>query len=309
MWQITFPVLVFVGTILGLLFEIKLIAVFAYLLAWWSYIFAVDAWCLRKGYPTVFYPKVWHVRNIWLLYVSALSWLIFEFYNFFIKNWHYVNIPEPAIIWVPGTLIAFATVLPGIFVTRNLIYGLGWFRKLRIRAFTVRSIHLYLMTALGAAFTILPLTQPKIFFPFVWGGLLFLLVPLNYRSFDFRSVLRQLSQGKPGIFLELLVAGLFCGFLWESLNFWSLAKWKYTVPVIGNLKLFEMPIVGFLGFPPYAVEAYVIWLFVDTRWKKWDIALRIQIAGLSTFFVAAVLIEMGRRTVTKWLSLGEIFWR
>jgi hypothetical protein len=31
---------------------------------------------------------------------------------------------------------------------------------------------------------------------------------------------------------------------------------------LGNVKIFEMPVLGFLGFPPFAVECWVIYIFV-----------------------------------------------
>jgi hypothetical protein len=55
-----------------------------------------------------------------------------------------------------------------------------------------------------------------------------------------------------------LVAGAICGLLWEFWNFWALTKWVYDIPYVGWLKVFEMPILGFLGFPPFAVECYVM---------------------------------------------------
>ena len=52
-----------------------------------------------------------------------------------------------------------------------------------------------------------------------------------------------------------IIAGLF----WEFFNFWARAKWIYTVPLFDELKLFEMPLAGFIGFPPFAVECAVIY--------------------------------------------------
>jgi hypothetical protein len=60
----------------------------------------------------------------------------------------------------------------------------------------------------------------------------------------------------------LLVAGLICGFLWELWNFWALSKWVYTVPFFEKAKGFEMPFLGFLGFAPFAVQAYVMYNFI-----------------------------------------------
>lgn len=64
-------------------------------------------------------------------------------------------------------------------------------------------------------------------------------------------------------FFVLLVSGIICGGLWEFWNFWARTKWVYTVPFFEELKLFEMPLLGFLGFPPFAVECYVIYNFIS----------------------------------------------
>lgn len=53
------------------------------------------------------------------------------------------------------------------------------------------------------------------------------------------------------------MAGAVCGLLWESQNFLSGARWVYTLPWLNEPKLFAMPLAGYLGFPPFAVECYV----------------------------------------------------
>jgi hypothetical protein len=51
-----------------------------------------------------------------------------------------------------------------------------------------------------------------------------------------------------------------CGVLWEFWNYWALAKWRYVgVPVLPSIKLFEMPLAGYLGFPPFALEVYAMY--------------------------------------------------
>ena len=60
----------------------------------------------------------------------------------------------------------------------------------------------------------------------------------------------------------MFLAGLVCGLLWEFWNFWATSKWHYNVPYLGHVKIFEMPILGFLGFMPFAVESYAIYIFV-----------------------------------------------
>ena len=75
--------------------------------------------------------------------------------------------------------------------------------------------------------------------------------PPNYRL-GLDGYLRQLERGDYGQTLRLLLAGLIAGLFWEFFNFWARAKWIYTVPFFDELKLFEMPVAGFLGFPPRA---------------------------------------------------------
>ncbi len=53
-----------------------------------------------------------------------------------------------------------------------------------------------------------------------------------------------------------------CGGLWEFWNFWARAKWIYTVPILGDIKIFEMPVLGYFGFPPFALECFAMYVFV-----------------------------------------------
>ena len=39
----------------------------------------------------------------------------------------------------------------------------------------------------------------------------------------------------------------------------STARWIYILPMFQNMKLFEMPLPGFLGFVPFAWEAWCMY--------------------------------------------------
>ena len=73
------------------------------------------------------------------------------------------------------------------------------------------------------------------------------------------SCLGDLAQGDASRFLALLGSGAVCGVLWELWNFWAATRWTYTVPYLGGVKIFEMPVLGYLGFPPFALEAYAMY--------------------------------------------------
>ncbi|OGK99442.1 MAG: hypothetical protein A3J45_08560 [Candidatus Rokubacteria bacterium RIFCSPHIGHO2_02_FULL_69_13] len=56
--------------------------------------------------------------------------------------------------------------------------------------------------------------------------------------------------------------------LWEFWNFWALSRWTYTVPYGGDWKIFEMPVLGYLGFPPFALEAFAMYNFLRSLVHK-----------------------------------------
>lgn len=252
------------GSLALVLFEILLfsgaewVRVWFYLLAWWSFIPLVDGLVyLKKGNSLI----LSRTREFAILVpTSALLWLVFELANFRLGNWHYVGI-EPR-IWIrwPGYAVAFATVLPGIFEVYELLSAYGLFEK-RFPPARIGPGVLRLFAGIGWAFLVLPLAFPRAAFPLVWGAFVFLLEPGNYRR-GLPSLLRDAEEGRAGRFFRILAAGAVCGLLWEFWNFWSVAKWRYTVPGLDELKLFEMPVAGFLGFPPFALECWVIGNFL-----------------------------------------------
>ena len=91
--------------------------------------------------------------------------------------------------------------------------------------------------------------------PLVWTGFVLLLEPINYRR-GRPSWLAALARGDASLLVALLAAGAVCGGLWEFWNYWALSRWTYTVPYLGDVKLFEMPVLGYLGLP--ALRARVL---------------------------------------------------
>ena len=68
--------------------------------------------------------------------------------------------------------------------------------------------------------------------------------------------------------VNLILSGFLCGFVWEFLNYWSRAKWHYTVPIMENVKLFEMPLPGYFGFPAFALECFTMYVFVRALCRR-----------------------------------------
>ncbi|MBA3377659.1 MAG: hypothetical protein H0T93_02130, partial [Chloroflexia bacterium] len=222
---------------------------------WLGYILTVDgltAW--RTG--TSLLTRSGH-RFVALFGFSLPLWWFFEFANQFLGNWRY-QLPRDysPIVYFLLASVAFSTVMPAIFVTAEFYRGFRPFAPARrwIQFAPSRS-RLAGIAILGLAMFIASLVFPDVAFPLVWIGL-FLTVDAVNALTGSKSLAAQVADGRWDTVLVLFAAGLTCGFFWEMWNYWSMPKWIYHVPVAGWFKLFEMPILGFGGYLPFALEIY-----------------------------------------------------
>jgi hypothetical protein len=191
---------------------------------------------------------------------SVTIWLVFEAWNLVLMNWRYVHLlPQRWLRW-PGYALAFATVLPGVLLTARVLETLGAWRGY---SGPRRSWDWWqpLFLILGVICLILPLTLPRYCFPLVWLAFFFLLDPLN-DLLSGNSLTRRWLHGERRETCCLLAAGLICGLWWEMWNYPAAAKWVYVLPVFNFGKIFEMPVLGYLGFLPFALECAVMYNFM-----------------------------------------------
>jgi hypothetical protein len=236
---------------------------------------------------------------------SAVVWLFYELFNFRLQNWYYINVPADRLGYWSGTLIAFATVLPAVFVSEGILAGLGVAERIRWKQFQVTSALIAVMRIAGVLMLVLVLAWPRYFFPLVWGATMLLVEPANYRKSADHSLLGDLEKGKPGRLLRLLLGGAAIGFIWELLNINARAKWIYTVPFLEDARFFEMPLPGFFGFPPFAVECFILWQAIvlsGLAVPRMGITVRARkrtrlLAGLGAV-VFSVVVLIGMETLT-----------
>ena len=222
-----------------------------YLLAWYGLIFSVDQLIRRvEGRSLI---AACGPSFLLLLFWSAVTWFFFELINLRIQNWYYIFLDDDAVVRLVGTVFAFATVFPGMFWIDHFLFQRGIGVGLRGPAVRVTRSLSYWLQLVGALLMLLALTLPTYFFAGVWLSVILIVAPINYRR-NVDGLLRQLGAGSYGPTVRLLLTGLIAGGFWELFNFWARAKWIYTVPFFDELKLFEMPVLGFLGFPPFALE-------------------------------------------------------
>ncbi|MEW6387046.1 MAG: hypothetical protein AB1491_05965 [Thermodesulfobacteriota bacterium] len=241
-----------------------------YHFAWWPLLLFLDGLLyLLKGESWLLSRPRELAR---LLAWSVTAWLFFEVYNLVLGNWRYVGMEPNFWLRWPGYALAFATVLPGILLTSQVLAALGAYQGVRGPG---RDLGLWqpLFLILGVASALLPLVLPRYAFPLIWLAFIFLLDPV-LDLLDGESLTRRFAAGERQELLSLLTAGLLCGFWWEMWNYPARAKWIYTLPVFNFWKVFEMPLLGYLGFLPFALEAAVMYNFLNVLEKRYIIRPR-----------------------------------
>lgn len=230
-------------------------------IAWSAYILIADGAVLALTGRSRLNDAPITVAHMALL--SIPLWLIFEGYNVRLQNWTYVGVPHGWAATVFGYGWSFATITPAIFETSDLVQAL--LPPLPGKALKFSPVIERVLIAVGAACLVLPLVLPlhiaQRLFVLVWLGFIFLLDPLN-RRLALPSFIGDLSEGYRRRFYGFFIAGWICGWFWEFWNYWAGAKWHYTFPMFQNIKIFEMPAPGFLGFLPFALECFTMYVTV-----------------------------------------------
>ncbi|MBI4575249.1 MAG: DUF4332 domain-containing protein [Planctomycetes bacterium] len=253
----------------GLWRDVGWIAQPFYAWAWWGYILLLDGLvALRRGRSLLASrPRLAAAMGLW----SVSFWFFFELLNTRFQNWYYVGVQSVS-TWVEAlgagafVFLAFSTVFIGIFETYAALTALGLFRGCRGAAFAPGRPSppwaSYAVQGLGLAMAALAVGFPRYLAPLVWGSFTLLVDPWNYRHGG-RSILQDFERRDWGFVARVFLAGLVCGLVWESLNFFAPQKWIYTVRGLEGLKLFEMPLLGFLGFPALAFDAFAAFALVS----------------------------------------------
>ncbi len=249
----------------ALLLQVTWVAVYFTPLVWTGYLLLIDAmvWSLQGHSRLGSSAQEFLSLAFW----SFTLWLIFEAYNLRLENWAYVGLTNHPFLQGVGCVWAFATIWPAMYETADFVRALGICRDPGNRRVVFnRSGHTILLV-LGLLMLTLPVLLPvgvgRYLFGAVWLGFILLLDPINYR-WSGPSLLRDWERGQNLTFNSFLIAGFVCGILWEFWNYWAGAKWVYVFPIWQKAKIFEMPLPGYLGFPPFALECFVMYEFIGT---------------------------------------------
>ena len=261
-----------IGEIL-LALDVYFVAVWLTPIMWTGYILAADAFLYRRKGSSWLTTRRREFPLVLLLSVGV--WLLFEVLNFHILNWSYHSVPANPIVRDFAYFWSFATIMPGVFITSEIISTFIPTRFLhnhQIRSDEVFIGAGWLWFLCGLLMVVIPLLLPtpiaSYLFGSVWIGFILLIDPINDQmgAPSFRRMLRERTYWP---ILSLLAGGLVCGFLWEAWNFQALqyggGHWLYLVPEplrIFGLHYGKMPLLGMLGFPPFALELFTMYHFL-----------------------------------------------
>lgn len=226
---------------------------------WLGYCLFVDGLVLKHTGTSLF-TRNWQ-KYVGLFLVSAPVWWLFELVNWRVQNWYYDG-KELFTDFEYGLLasIAFSTVIPAVFGTVELVASFRWLQKISSgpKISPTRKITQTFFVA-GWVMLTLMLIWPRYFFPFIWMSVYFIMEPINV-WLGHRNLSQQTQSGDWRPVIALWVGVLITAFFWEFWNFYSYPKWIYTVPKFADFwHIFEMPLLGYGGYLPFALELYALY--------------------------------------------------
>jgi hypothetical protein len=234
-------------------------------IVWTGYILFVDGLMFKlKGRSLLLTDRL---ELLLVAIISIGGWWLCEFYNAprFWKSdyeiwWHYHHLEPNLMLRRVGYDWAFATIFPLLFLTAEVFRVTIFKRSTDGKQLKLSRVAMILLISIGVAGTAIPLIFPSPWYaPVIWLCFIFLIDPVNAMR-GYPSITGDLARGDRRRLWSLLASGFVCGLLWEYFNYWAISKWTYTVPYLGNTKVFEMPVLGFFGFPPFAIECWAIYI-------------------------------------------------
>ena len=229
-------------------------------LLWFSYIIVINAVCqVRSGHCLMTDRTVFFLL---LVPVSAAFWWFFEYLNRFAQNWFYVGADFDPWAYFWYATLPFSTVLPAVLSTRQWFLSLNWIRQaygslkpLKFPCPTRQAAALVLvLSAAGLAGIGI---WPNYLFPILWISPLLIITCLQALIKE-RQFLSQMAEGDWSGVVSAALAATVCGAFWEMWNYFSLAKWQYSVPLVDRFHIFEMPLLGYAGYLPFGLVCAVI---------------------------------------------------
>lgn len=247
----------------------------AYLPLFWGFTLMVDGWVfVRTGGKSLCATAP---REMIGMAVAAMSgWMMFEYLNFFVDdNWFY---PKGGLIqnnqFLIYAILGSSGLMPPIYELYDLLCT---FPRLKVKYTQGPKINLpkwFRLAVLLGSFVALFLVgfYPHALFGMLWvAPLLIFAVALGLIGEWTPFV--GVKNGNWGPLLLYGITYVIYGFMLEFWNYFSAthvdgvvdkcfnpAHWVYAIPMVNKYHVFEMPVLGYLGYIPFGVYCAVWWL-------------------------------------------------
>jgi hypothetical protein len=227
---------------------------------WLSYILIVNALTKRRKGSCLMTKKP---RSFLSLFPVSISfWWFFEYLNRFVQNWYYVEMSRfTSLEYFLLASASFSTVLPAVLSTREYLLSFPFFEKafgtyvrLNPKSPKLLACIFFIISGIGLACIG---SFPNYLFPLLWASPFIIVVSLQAMANE-KHILSDLSEGRWAVVFASAVSALICGFFWEMWNYFSHAKWIYSIPFVQQFQLFEMPLLGYAGYLPFGFGCAVI---------------------------------------------------
>ncbi len=229
---------------------------------WLGYILTMDAVVYyRKKGDSLLSRNFKQFAGLFL--ISAPFWWLFELIDMHTQYWIYLGRGQfTDLQYFIFATFSFSTVIPAVLETAEFAGTSCTLKSMKRRGSIggKRTFRIGLFIA-GWLMLIIALWKPQYGTAFVWMSIYCIIDPINYRLGN-KSLLYFSKRGDWRPIIALSAGCLMCGFFWEMWNFYSFPKWIYDVPFVDFWHIFEMPLIGFLGYIPFAFDIYVIYHLV-----------------------------------------------
>jgi hypothetical protein len=236
---------------------------------WLGYIFTVNGLCFKRTGRSLLTDQPG--RFLLLFPASAAFWWFFEYLNRFVQNWYYLEVAHfTPLAYILFATLSFSTVLPAVLSTSRLLLTFPILHDGLQNLPPLRTNHSKLWggTSLFVAAVGLTLigVLPDLLFPLLWVSPFLIIVSFQSLSGK-KTIFSPLAYGDWRRLIAPALAALVCGFFWELWNVGSLARWEYAIPFVHCCKIFEMPLLGYMGYLPFGLECMVAGMVVLGGWK------------------------------------------
>jgi len=199
--------------------------------------------------------------------MSIPVWWIFEGLNLRTQNWHYLGREYfTDLEYFLFASLCFSTVMPAVFGSAELVNSFTWIKNIKEGPRIPSSkIGLTVLLIIGFVSLVLLFVWPMYFYVFLWLSVFFIIDTINHLRGK-RSLVSFTDKKDWRPLISLAFGCLMCGFFWEMWNYYAYPKWIYHTPGVEFWYLFEMPVLGYLGYIPFSFELFAFYhLFVPVK--------------------------------------------